>query len=169
MINYKLTELDTVFRRKRYILNLKTSHIVSKQTVRFPDEVVESVESHVGDEEFTSISEFHRFAIEHLLCQLDPEYEPVIQEYKEIKRSTVYTGDTTTPQGVGRADERGEFLQTAGRVRQYALRGDIETAYELIDNRYDPSSPMSMFLDLIVRGAAGTQRSDDNHSSVHTE
>jgi Arc/MetJ-type ribon-helix-helix transcriptional regulator len=151
VINYKLTELDTVFRRKRYILNLKTSHIVSKQTVRFPDEVVESVESHVGDEEFTSISEFHRF------------------EYKEIKRSTVYTGDTTTPQGVGRADERGEFLQTAGRVRQYALRGDIETAYELIDNRYDPSSPMSMFLDLIVRGAAGTQRSDDNHSSVHTE
>jgi Arc/MetJ-type ribon-helix-helix transcriptional regulator len=88
---------------------------VSKQTVRFPDEVVESVESHVSDEEFTSMSEFHRFAIEHLLCQLDTEYEPVIQEYDEIERSTVYTGEAAASQGVGRADERGEFLQTAGR------------------------------------------------------
>jgi Arc/MetJ-type ribon-helix-helix transcriptional regulator len=142
---------------------------VSKQTVRFPDEVVESVESHVSDEEFTSMSEFHRFAIEHLLCQLDTEYEPVIQEYDEIERSTVYTGEAAASQGVGRADERGEFLQTAGRVRQYALRGDIETAYDLIDNRYEPSSPMAMFLDLIVRGAAGIHSSADNHPSLHSE
>ncbi|ERG94940.1 hypothetical protein [Haloquadratum walsbyi] len=142
---------------------------MSKQTVRFPDEVVESVESHVSDEEFTSMSEFHRFAIEHLLCQIDTEYEPVIQEYDEIERSTVYAGKTATSQGVGRVDDIGEFLQTAGRVRQYALRDNIETAYDLIDNRYEPSSPMAMFLDLIVRGTAGTQSSTDDHSSLHSE
>jgi Arc/MetJ-type ribon-helix-helix transcriptional regulator len=129
---------------------------MAKSTVRFPEEVLAFVEQYIDDGEFTSKSEFQRFAVEYLLVQLEAEYEPTMVEFDEIRQDVLETSEADTAEYIETA-ESSDFLRTASRVRQYAVRGDIETAYELIDTRCAPESPRAMLLDLVVQGAASTQ------------
>ncbi|NKE37335.1 transcriptional regulator [Natronococcus sp. JC468] len=123
-----------------------------KSTVRFPEEVLEIVQGHIDDGAFANRSEFQRFAVEFLLSELEAEYEPLLEEFDEIRQEALEGGSPEAAEYISEADSS-EFLRTAGRVRQCAVRGDLETARELIDTRYPPSSPKAMLLDLIVEGA----------------
>ncbi|WP_306052050.1 transcriptional regulator [Natronococcus wangiae] len=118
--------------------------------------MLDVVEQQIDEGEFTNQSEFQRFAVEYLLTQLEDEYDPTLAEFDEIKQDALGTANPEAAEYIQTA-ESGDFLGTAGRVRQCAVRGDIETARELIDTRYAPDSPRAMILDLIVQGAATTQ------------
>jgi Arc/MetJ-type ribon-helix-helix transcriptional regulator len=123
-----------------------------KSTVRFPEEVLEIVQQHIDEGAFANKSEFQRFAVEYLLVQLEDDYEPLLEEFDEIRGEAL---GPTAPEATEYIDDAdsSDFLRTAGRVRQCAVRGDLETARELIDTRYPPSSPKAMLLDLVVEGA----------------
>jgi Arc/MetJ-type ribon-helix-helix transcriptional regulator len=129
---------------------------MAKSTVRFPEGVLAYVDQYIADGEFTNKSEFQRFAVEYLLVQLEAEYEPTMAEFEEIQQDVLETAEPDASEYIESA-ESSEFLRTASRVRQCAVRGDIETAYELIDTRYAPESPRAMILDLVIQGTAPTQ------------
>lgn len=123
-----------------------------KSTVRFPEEVLGIVQQHIDDGAFANKSEFQRFAVEYLLTELEDDYEPHLEEFDEIQREALDATATEAAEYIADADSS-EFLRTAGQVRQAAVRGELETARELIDTQYPPSSPRAMLLDLIVEGA----------------
>jgi len=123
-----------------------------KSTVRFPEEVLDVVQRHIDTGEFANKSEFQRFAVEYLLTHLEDNYDPTLAEFDEIQQDALGTPESETAHKA----ESSEFLRTASRVRQCAVRGDIEAAHELIDTRYAPDSSIAMMLDLIVQGAVAT-------------
>ncbi|MDS0283133.1 transcriptional regulator [Haloarcula onubensis] len=114
-----------------------------KSTVRFPEAVMDRVEEMVEDDVFSSKSEFQRFAVEYVLSELG-EYEAEMVDFEEI-RSELFAS------GSAHADDDAElneaFYENAARVRQYAVRGDIETAEEYIDTAYPVTDPRSLLLD----------------------
>ncbi|QLC35193.1 transcriptional regulator (plasmid) [Halarchaeum sp. CBA1220] len=124
-----------------------------KSTVRFPEEVLDAVEELVERDLFTNRSEFQRFAVECILAQVDDDYEPQMLDYDELY-SEVFPEETTDdPAGVpDAAPMEEEFLQTAARVRQFAMRGEIETAEELVDTRYSPADPRALLLEDFLAG-----------------
>jgi len=120
-----------------------------KSTVRFPETVMDHVEQMVEEGSFSSKSEFQRFAVEYMLSEV-ADYDPQIVDFDEIcmevlpKESVIEEAETTP-------DPSGEFIETATRVRQFAVRGDIDTAEEYIDTHYPPTDPRSLLLDDLLR------------------
>ncbi|GGL39409.1 hypothetical protein GCM10009037_23960 [Halarchaeum grantii] len=124
-----------------------------KSTVRFPEEVLDAVEELVERDLFTNRSEFQRFAVECILAQVDEEYEPQMLDYDELYSEVFPEESTDDPAGVpDAASMEEEFLQTAARVRQFAMRGEIETAEELVDTRYSPADPRALLLEDFLAG-----------------
>ncbi|WP_262178081.1 transcriptional regulator [Haloarcula laminariae] len=115
-----------------------------KSTVRFPEAVMDRVEEMVEDDVFSSKSEFQRFAVEYVLSELG-EYEAEMVDFEEI-RSELFTTDPATAEA-GEAELNEAFYENAARVRQYAVRGDIETAEAYIDTAYPVTDPRCLLLD----------------------
>ncbi|WP_049934253.1 ribbon-helix-helix domain-containing protein [Haloplanus natans] len=134
-----------------------------KSTVRFPAEVLDAVQNHVDDGEFANQSEFQRFAVEYLLDNIEEDYDPTLAEYNEIRTTALNTDSNAGSDGSvdTRGDDYPDFLQTAARVRQYAVRGDADTAYELIDTYFPPESSAAMLLDHVVRGVQSDMAATD--------
>ena len=107
---------------------------------------MDRVEELVSGDQFSSKSEFQRFAVEYVLSEID-DYEPEMLDFDDVR-------DEVFPDRVERGEvsgeDDGEFYQVAARVRQFALRGEIETARELIDTRYPATDPRAMVLDDII-------------------
>lgn len=119
-----------------------------KSTVRFSEAVMDRVEELVSGETFSSKSEFQRFAVEFVLSEID-DYEPEMLDFDDV-RDDVFP-DTSPLIGHEEVPEPGaEFYQIAARVRQFAIRGEIDTARELIDTHYPATDPRSLLLDDIV-------------------
>lgn len=132
-----------------------------KSTVRFPDEVIDEVESLVDEGRVTSRSEFQRFAVEYTLSQIDDDYTPEMLDYAEV-RDELLPEEREGPAGHGA--EENEFLKVAARVRQFAVRGDVETAEDLIDTSFSPTDPRSMLLEDLLeayREESDTADADD--------
>lgn len=104
---------------------------------------MDRVEEMVEDDVFSSKSEFQRFAVEYVLSELG-EYEAEMVDFEEI-RTELFTS-ATAHAGVD-ADLDDGFYESAARVRQYAVRGDIETAEEYIDTAYPVTDPRCLLLD----------------------
>ena len=118
-----------------------------KSTVRFSEAVMDRVEELVSGDQFSSKSEFQRFAVEYVLSEVD-DYEPEMLDFEAVR-------DEVFPdQALGREEPDGEgdgdFYRVAARVRQFALRGDVDTARELIDTQYPATDPRAMVLDDII-------------------
>jgi Arc/MetJ-type ribon-helix-helix transcriptional regulator len=126
-----------------------------KSTVRFSETVMDRVEELVSRESFSSKSEFQRFAVEFVLSEID-DYEPEMIDFEDV-RDEVFPRQSLVrePDSVGDpvGEPGGEFYQVAARVRQFASRGEIETARDLIDTHYAASDPRCMILDDIVEAA----------------
>ena len=118
-----------------------------KSTVRFSETVMDRVEELVSGEEFSSKSEFQRFAVEYVLSEID-DYEPEMLDFEDV-RGEVFP-DHAVSRGEPDGEGDGEFYQVAARVRQFALSDEIETARELIDTRYPATDPRAMVLDDII-------------------
>ena len=124
-----------------------------KSTVRFSETVMDRVEELVSGEEFSSKSEFQRFAVEYVLSEID-DYEPEMLDFEDV-RAEVFPDRVERTEPAGEGD--GEFYQVAARVRQFALRGEIETARELIDTQYPATDPRAMVLDDIIETYHGEE------------
>ncbi|GGN10848.1 ribbon-helix-helix domain-containing protein [Halarchaeum nitratireducens] len=117
-----------------------------KSTVRFPEEVLDAAEELVERGLFTNRSEFQRFAVECVLEQVDEEYEPAMLDYDELY-AEVFPDEGPGEDGSEEGSMDDEFIRTAARVRQLAIRGDVETATELLDGRYSPADPRALLLE----------------------
>ena len=115
-----------------------------KSTVRFPEAVMDRVEEMVEDDVFSSKSEFQRFAVEYVLSELG-EYDAEMVDFDEIRSELFASGPAAN--GHGDAELNEAFYENAARVRQYAIRGDIETAEEYIDTAYPVTDPRCLLLD----------------------
>jgi len=108
---------------------------MTKETVRYPDGVVESVEAVIEDGAFESKSEFYRFAAEYVLESIREEYDPETIDFEEIleelNEAHEFEGDSTTRGGV---DD--EFLGAALSVRKDGMRERFDDAEEFIDEEY---------------------------------
>jgi Arc/MetJ-type ribon-helix-helix transcriptional regulator len=116
-----------------------------KSTVRFPETVIEQVEEMVKDGTFSSKSEFQRFAVEYVLSETT-DYNPEVVDFDAICNE-IFPEKSVVQEAEPAADSSNEFVETATRVRQYAVRGEIGTAKEYIDTHYPPTDPRSMLLD----------------------
>jgi len=133
-----------------------------KSTVRFSETVMDRVEELVSGETFSSKSEFQRFAVEYVLSEID-DYEPEMLDFEDVRQEVFpenirYRNEELIPEAGA------EFYQIAARVRQFAIRGEIETARDLIDTHYPATDPRSLLLDDIVE----TYRTrEETHSGHH--
>lgn len=106
---------------------------------------MDRVEEMVADDVFSSKSEFQRFAVEYVLSELG-EYEAEMVDFEEI-RSELFVSGPAMANGNEAAELSEAFYENAARVRQYAVRGDIETAEEYIDTAYPVTDPRCLLLD----------------------
>lgn len=134
-----------------------------KSTVRFSDAVMDRVEELVEGETFSSKSEFQRFAVEFVLSEID-DYEPEMLDFEDV-RNEVFPDDSAFSDDDQVPEPGAEFYQIAARVRQFAIRGEIETAHDLIDTHYPATDPRSLLLDDIVE----TYRTRDHSQSASPE
>jgi len=118
---------------------------VVKSTVRFPETVMDCVEEMVDDGVFSSKSEFQRFAVEYVLSEIDG-YEPEMVDFTDLENEVFQHRSPDT--GTELSTEINEnFYENAARVRQFAIRGEIETAEEYIDTAYPVTDPRCLLLD----------------------
>jgi hypothetical protein len=103
-----------------------------KDTVRYPDAVVEEIETLVTETPLESKSEFYRFSAELALGLIDPDYEPEMFHFEDlteelgiepVQESTTSTGDSA-------------LLEALITVRKHCLRGDFETAEAYVDDNF---------------------------------
>jgi len=134
-----------------------------KSTVRFSETVMDRVEELVSGETFSSKSEFQRFAVEYVLSEID-DYEPEMLDFDDVRQEVF--PESTLGRNQEFAPEAGaEFYQIAARVRQFAIRGEIETARDLIDTHYPATDPRSLLLDDIVESYRAREETQPTHSS----
>jgi Arc/MetJ-type ribon-helix-helix transcriptional regulator len=118
---------------------------VVKSTVRFPDAVMEQVEEMVDRGVFSSKSEFQRFAVELVLSEMGT-YEPEMVDFEELKTEAFPVGQSVRD-SVPPCEESETFYEDAARVRQFAIRGEIDIAEEYIDTTYPVTDPRCLLLD----------------------
>jgi len=129
-----------------------------KSTVRFSETVMDRVEELVEGETFSSKSEFQRFAVEFVLSEID-DYEPEMLDFEDV-RDEVFADSPPQRREEFVPDDDAEFYQIAARVRQFAIRGEIETARDLIDTHYPATDPRSLLLDDIVETYRSREQTD---------
>jgi len=106
---------------------------------------MDRVEEMVSEESFSSKSEFQRFAVELVLSEI-AEYDPEMLDFDEL-RNQVLPKQSLIAEAEQSSGSDDEFYKTAARVRQFAIRGEIDTAEEYIDTSYPLTDPRSMLLD----------------------
>lgn len=118
-----------------------------KSTIRFPESVVEEVESLVDEGEFESKSEFYRFSADHVLSQARDGYEPETIDYDAIESAVLPDAGRESP---GDADGP-PFLESVAFVRKLALRKKFSDAEDFIDHQYVPGDRHAVLLEEILQ------------------
>ncbi|WP_435125226.1 ribbon-helix-helix domain-containing protein [Halobaculum sp. D14] len=121
---------------------------MAKDTVRYPDAVVEEIDRLVDDGVFESKSEFYRFSAEYVLALVDDDWEPETFNYADLREELDLDEE---PVLIG-ADGGRDFLSAVITVRQYGLRNDFAEAEQFIDENYDPTDRPGMILEELLRG-----------------
>ena len=128
---------------------------MAKDTVRYPDEVVEQIDALVEDGMFESKSEFYRFSAEYVLTLIHDDHDVKTFNFDEIK-SELEIDDRLRPEAVD-ADGGTFFLDAVITVRRHGLRGDYEAAERFIDEHYEPTDQECLILEELLgtyRGGA---------------
>ncbi|GAB7017251.1 hypothetical protein JCM18750_01120 [Halostagnicola bangensis] len=132
--------------------------VMAKDTVRYPDDVVDEIDALVADGMFESKSEFYRFSAEYVLTLIDPDHEVETFNFDEIK-SELEISDTGHT-AIANPDGGTFFLESVITVRKQGLRGNFEAAEQFIDTHYDQTDQECIILEELL----GTyrQRSDSS-------
>jgi Arc/MetJ-type ribon-helix-helix transcriptional regulator len=120
-----------------------------KSTVRFPESVVDDIESLVADEQFESKSEFYRFSADYVLNQMVDDYEPSTIDYEDIKGEVLPAPEREI--GSDADADHPPFFESVSFVRKLALRGNVSDAEDFIDHQYTPSDRHAILLEEILR------------------
>ncbi|USZ72813.1 CopG family transcriptional regulator [Natronosalvus halobius] len=121
---------------------------MAKDTVRYPDDVVEAIDNLVDDGMFESKSEFYRFSAEYVLTLINPDHEVETFNFDEIKSELNIDRPARTEE-VG-ADGGTFFLDALITVRKYGLRGNYEDAEDFIDRHYEPTDQECLVLEEVL-------------------
>ena len=120
---------------------------MAKDTVRYPDAVVDEIDRLVEEDVFESKSEFYRFSAEYVLAIVSDDWEPETFNYGEIRDELDLDEE---PVLLG-ADGGRDFLNAVITVRQYGLRNEFEEAETFIDENYDVTDRSGMILEELLR------------------
>ncbi|AFZ71388.1 ribbon-helix-helix domain-containing protein [Natronobacterium gregoryi] len=121
---------------------------MAKDTVRYPDEIVEEIDELVDDGMFESKSEFYRFSAEYVLTLINPDHEVETFNFDEIK-SEIDISEEDHAKALG-TDGGTFFLDSVITVRKHGLRGDYEAAERYIDTHYDPTDQECIILEELL-------------------
>ncbi|SEP71755.1 ribbon-helix-helix domain-containing protein [Natrinema salaciae] len=127
---------------------------MAKDTVRYPDDVVEQIDQLVDDGMFESKSEFYRFSAEYVLTLIDSDHEVKTFNFDEIKSELDIT-EQDHADALG-ADGGTFFLDAVINVRKHGLRGNYEAAERFIDTHYDETDQECIILEELL----GTYRGE---------
>ena len=116
-----------------------------KSTVRFPESVVENIESLVDDDQFESKSEFYRFSADYVLTEIVDDYDPETIDYEQIKSEVMPQPDQKL--GGDPDTDQPPFFESVSFVRKLALRGNYSDAEDFIDHQYVPSDRHAIVLE----------------------
>ena len=120
-----------------------------KSTVRFPESVVEEIESLVDEGNFESKSEFYRFSADYVLSRTLDEYDPETIDYEAIESEVI--PETDREIGGAGDDDGPPFFESVAFVRKLALRGKFSDAEDFIDHQYVPGDRHAVLLEEILR------------------
>ena len=121
---------------------------MAKDTVRYPDEVVEAIDELVDDGMFESKSEFYRFSAEYVLTLVNDDHEVETFNFDEIKSELdISEHEHATALGT---DGGTFFLDAVITVRKHGLRGDYEAAERFIDTHYDSTDQECIILEELL-------------------
>ncbi|MFC6718308.1 CopG family transcriptional regulator [Natrialbaceae archaeon GCM10025810] len=121
---------------------------MAKDTVRYPDDVVEEIDALVEDGMFESKSEFYRFSAEYVLTLINPDHEAETFNFDEIK-AELDIDDEVHARALG-ADGGTFFLDAVINVRKHGLRGDYEAAERFIDTHYESTDQECIILEELL-------------------
>ena len=121
---------------------------MAKDTVRYPDDVVDAIDALVEDGMFESKSEFYRFSAEYVLTLINTDHEPETFNFKEIKAELNI--DENAYADVLDADGGTFFLDAVITVRKHGLRGNYEDAERFIDSHYEPTDQECLILEELL-------------------
>ena len=116
-----------------------------KSTVRFPESVVDDIESLVDDGQFESKSEFYRFSADYVLTEIIDDYDPETIDYEGIRSEVMPQPDRTL--GGDPDTDHPPFFESVSFVRKLALRGNYSDAEDFIDHQYVPSDRHAILLE----------------------
>ncbi|AHG02143.1 CopG family transcriptional regulator (plasmid) [Halostagnicola larsenii XH-48] len=133
---------------------------MAKDTVRYPDDVVEEIDGLVEDGMFESKSEFYRFSAEYVLTLVNPDHEVETFNFDEIK-SELNISDSERPP-MANTDGGTFFLESVIAVRKQGLRGNYEAAERFIDTHYDQTDQECLILEELL----GTYRREADANSA---
>lgn len=117
-----------------------------KDTVRYPDAVVEDIERLVRESPIESKSEFYRFSAELALSLVEPEYEAQMFHFGELQEEL---GIEMEPGGAT-PDGDSALLEALIRVRKHCLRGEYEEAERYIENNFVDIDRETMVLEELL-------------------
>ncbi|OYR58828.1 hypothetical protein DJ83_14085 [Halorubrum ezzemoulense] len=120
-----------------------------KSTVRFPESVVEEIESLVDEGQFESKSEFYRFSADYVLSRTLDEYDPETIDYEAIESEVIPDADRTL--GADEETDGPPFFESVAFVRKLALREKFSDAEDFIDHQYVPGDRHAVLLEEILR------------------
>ncbi|CDK38627.1 lipoprotein [Halorubrum sp. AJ67] len=120
-----------------------------KSTVRFPEPVVEEIESLVEEGQFESKSEFYRFSADYVLSRTLDEYEPETIDYDAIEAEVIPAEEREL--GGDGDDDGPPFFDSVAFVRKLALRGKFSDAEDFIDHQYVPGDRHAVLLEEILQ------------------
>jgi Arc/MetJ-type ribon-helix-helix transcriptional regulator len=119
-----------------------------KSTVRFPESLINEIDTLVQDGKFESKSEFHRFATEYLLSDISPRYQPTTLDYEQVKADVL--PETRTIEQTDGSESGLPFVAAVSIIRRYALRGEFRNAEDFIDSKYSPTEKDALLLEELL-------------------
>jgi hypothetical protein len=119
-----------------------------KSTVRFPEGLVDEIETLVSEGKFESKSDFHRFASDYLLDDIVANYQPKTLDYGHVKAEVV--PETQTIGAVDEPEGGLPFFASVSTIRRYALRGAFRDAEDFIDDKYAPNERDALLLEELL-------------------
>lgn len=118
-----------------------------KDTVRYPDAVVEEIERRVEETSLESKSEFYRFSAELTLSLIDPDYEAEMFHFRELQDEL---GIELEPRSLESADGGSALLEALITVRKHCLRGDCEQAEAFVEDNFVDIDRETMLLEEVL-------------------
>jgi Arc/MetJ-type ribon-helix-helix transcriptional regulator len=117
-----------------------------KDTVRYPDAVVEQIEQLVEETPLESKSEFYRFSAELTLSLVDGEYAPEMFHFEDLQEELGVELTPDEPTATGES----ALLEALITVRKHCLRGDFDGAEAYIDENFVDIDRETMVLEEVL-------------------